>query len=252
MKLSLNLRLASSLFTGLAAVFLALPAAAVPTFAGYPAPGGNSASAAGSPPIVAGGRTWTYSGFTPSAYGDLYYGVGQNFVSAVPPGTEAQFNPGHPSISFNNTPNQVLSFNAGLSNLASGIAIFTGQSTVNTTSGAQTVFTRFRLATTDTANNAIALIDPTTVGLSAALGGILHVTSDFKANWQFLASLSSGSGYQSAQSLYDSLQTIQGSALASSISGGFYATAPVPEPQGYLLAIASLGVLGVFARRRKT
>jgi len=244
---SRTLRLAFALATGLVTILVGVSAAAAPTYVGYPAPGGNSVSGSGAGAIYAGGKTWTYSAFDPNAYGDLYYGIGQ-----VSGSTESIFNPGHPALTFNSNTTDSLYFNGGFSNLAAGYAVFSGISTVYTVYGPQAVSTLFTLKVTDTSGNAIALIDPATVGLSSALGGVLHVTGDYKANWQFVASLNPfNSPYVAARTLYDSLQTVTPSALNSSVAGAFYATAPVPEPEAYALALASLAVIGVFSRRRK-
>lgn len=216
--------------------------AETPSLAPYPPPGGVTAPWSGVP-RASGGRTITYQDFDPSAYSDLYYAVG-GYPSN-------NFDPGRPGLSFNNSAADLLSFNAGLSNLSAGIAVFSGQTLLNTIYGSVPIYTRFQLVVTDTTNAALALIDPTTVSIPGVAGAVLKVTSDFKANWQFLASLN-GTSYQSAQSLYDNYpyKPAGQQSLRSDIGGAFYYTSPVPEPEGYGLALAGMAVVGVVMRRR--
>jgi len=209
-------------------------------------PGGVTFNNLGTPsPITAGGRTWEVTPADPSQYGDLYYGIGGYFSGS--------FDPGHPGLKTSNTAGMdTLSFNAGLSNLALGTAVFSGSSTLYTTSGAVPVTTRFVLTVTDTLGAPLALTDPTTLGLSSALGGVLDVNSAFRANWQFLVSTSSTSGFQAAQTFFNNYpnKNTAFEQLRSDVGGGFYATAPVPEAPAPMMLAAGLLVLGAVVRRR--
>lgn len=215
--------------------------AETPVLAPFPPPGGVSYAGVGTA-IGSGGRTWEYEDFVSSAYGDLYYTIG----AYDGPG----YKPGQPSLSFNNGVNP-MAFNASLSSLASGIAYFSGNTTVNTASGSQTIYTRFKLTVTDSSDSPLSLIDPMTVGLPSSVGAVLQVLGDFKANWQFLASTTLNGSYVSAKSLYDSLRTSPETlALRSDAGGMFYSTSPVPEPEAYGLALAGAFVLFLARRRR--
>ena len=213
--------------------------AVTPSFVGYPAPGGTTASGSGSGTIATGGKTWSYSGFNPSAYGDLYYTIGSYTTG---------FNLGAPILSADGT-NQALIFNAGLSSLLGGVAVWTGSTTVPGYGG---VLTEFKLTITDSSNNAIALLDPTTIGLPSSAGAVLNVTGNFKATWEFLISSNGGVSYSAAGPAYDLLPYKSPSnTLASNVGGAFYATAPVPEADTYAMMMAGLALVGVAARRRK-
>lgn len=209
-------------------------------------PGGVTFNNLGTPaPITTGGRTWEVTPTDPTQYGDLYYGIGGYFSGS--------FDPGHPGLKTNNTAGMdTLSFNAGLSNLAAGTAVFSGSSTLYTTSGTVPVYTRFVLTVTDTLGAPLALTDPATLGLPSTLGGVLDVNSAFRANWQFLASNSSGSGFQAAQTFFDAYPNKNPAfeQLRSDVGGGFYATSPVPEAPAPMMLAAGLLMLGAAVRRR--
>jgi hypothetical protein len=216
--------------------------AATPTYAGFPAPGGTTASGTGSVSNI-GGRTWNYSSFDATAYSDLYYLVGST-VNAI-------FNPNAPALSANST-TDYLSFNAGLSNMAGGVAIWTGSTNVPLAiGGATTLFTEFQLKVSDTSNNPLALTDASSYGLPGT-GAALKVSSDFSANWQFLAS-TDGITYSAALPLYNNLPyKVAGASLLSNVGGAFYSTAPVPEPESYAMLLAGLGLISAALKSRKS
>lgn len=234
-----------------ALVASALVTATFSTLADTPAfvtvvPGGVTFSNLGTPsPITAGGRTWEVTPTDPSQYGDLYYGIGGYFSGS--------FDPGHPGLKTSSTAGMdTLSFNAGLSNLALGTAVFSGTSTLYTTGGTVPVYTRFVLTVTDTLGAPLALTDPASLGMPSTLGGVLDVNSAFRANWQFLASTSSTAGFQAAQTFFNNYPNKNPSLeqLRSDVGGGFYATAPVPEAPAPMMLAAGLLVLGAVVRRR--
>jgi len=206
--------------------------AEVPSYAGFPPPGGVTYSGSGSA-TSAGGRTWSYSDFNPTAYGDLFYTVTT------------------PILSFQNSATDTLSFNAGLSDLASGLAVWTGATQVQLSNYSwQTIYTEFKLTVKDFGNIPLALTSGSSVGL-LGLGAVLDVNGNFKATFEFLASTTNGSGYQAARTLYDGLSRLTSGQLSSSAGGAFYATAPVPEPETYAMFAVGLGLLGFMSRRRK-
>jgi len=214
-------------------------ATVAPAFVGYPAPGGNSAIGSGISPTEVGGKTWSYSGFNPSAYGNLYYAIG-SYTSG--------FNLGSPILSADGT-NQALNFNASLSNLVGGVAVWSGMTNVPGYGG---VLTQYRLSVTDSGSNSIALLDPLLIGLPSSAGAVLDVTGNYNANWQFLISTNGGASFSAARPTYDNLPFKNPSySLVSNIGGAFYATAPVPEASTYGMMLAGLGLVGFAARRRK-
>ena len=144
--------------------------AATPILSPYPAPGGNTASGVGTA-TVSGGRTWTLGGFNSSMYDKLYYGVGD-----YPAGG---FSAAGPSLTMDGS-TDVLSFNSGQSNLAGGIAVWTGSTTFMTYNYGNVITpTRFTLKVTDLSGSALALTDASTIaGLPVSLGAVLDVQSD--------------------------------------------------------------------------
>lgn len=216
--------------------------AAVPTVVPYPAPGGNTVAFSGTDAATGSGLGLSYGGFDASAYGDLYYGIG-NYVGGT-------FVPGWPTLTFDRTPD-VLLFDAAASQLANGMAVWSGTTIVYTTAAPRIAFTRFTLQVTDpTGTSALALTDPVALGMPAELGGVLDVTGPYRANFLFEASFSAVGGYAPANAFFDSVvNKTPGYTSQSSAGGAFYAT-PVPEPQPAALLMAGLATLALLTRRR--
>lgn len=216
--------------------------AAPPVLAPYPAPGGNSASYVGEP-ISPGGRTWSLGGFDPGAYAKLYYGIG-DYAPAYP-----DFVPGVPKLTMDGT-TDALAFDASISNLANGVAGWSGTTQVVLYTGAPTVYTRFLLVVTDSTGNPLPLTDPLPLGMPAALGGVLDVGGAYRALWEFEASWSAGGGFTAAGTFFDGVSMkVPGYRLESSVGGAFYSV-PVPEPGTVALMLAGLGVLGLKRKLR--
>lgn len=225
-----------------ATVFAGPALGAAPLLAPYPAPGGNSAASVGLP-IASGGMTWTLGGFDGTAYTKLFYAVGDYAPDFVP---------GAVALTMDGS-RDGMAFDPAASDLGQGIARWRGSTTVPLYTGTPTVYTQFTLSVTDLAGNPLALTGPGAVLLPAALGGVLDVGGPFKANWQFDASWTAGSGYGAAGPFYDAIASkIPGYGEVSSIGGAFYYTPPVPEPATLLLMLGGLAVGGGALQRRRT
>ena len=142
----------------------------------WEAPGGYGYSSSGGNPVTAE-NVRTYTGFDDTAYGSLYYA----FSDAGPEGTWDTFLTDGPSmyIGSSNVKNP-LSYDAGQSDLGTGSVVWSGSVIANLFGNPTSIDTRFTMDITDIAGNALALTDPTSVGLDASLGGVLEVTGDFK------------------------------------------------------------------------
>lgn len=232
----------------LALIVHASATAAVPTLAPYPAPGGNAAAGIGDP-AKSTGRTWTLSGFDNNAYDKLYYTIGDYTSSGFDPAIG-------PLLTTRSSTSDRLSFNAGLSNLAAGVAVWSGSTVVFYNCGTSScssagIGTRFTLTVTDTSSNALALISPGTVGLGFA-GALLDVQGDFKANWLFEAQDPTASmAWKPSLDMYDALPKSSTYLHTSSVGGAFYSTPPVPEPSTWAMMATSLVVIAWRIRRRK-
>ena len=164
-----------------------------------------------------GGNTWYFSGIGLPFCDTTYWGPANNLVRLS-----------FLNSSFANGSGEVLTFQPAQSNLAAGIAVWTGQ-TFNPGTG-QPVYTKFTMTVNShsggvpgAAGAAIALTDPTTVGLGSNVGALVPVTAgiDYQVNFRFDASFTNGSGYQPALDFYDA-QTTAGGTAYESFTAGFY------------------------------
>jgi hypothetical protein len=229
----------------LAAVFISGTALAdTVTGPDFPPPGGVAYVGSGGATDGAGGHTFTYTGFDPSAYGSLYFTMddaGGNLSLT-----------GHGTTSGSD----LLTYNAALSNLPGGIAVFSGQTTVPVTSGTQTVFTEFVLTLTSSGSPVPLVSAASIAGMPAADGAALQITpsiasAGFSANSQFLMSYSSSGGFEDAVDFYNAIPNktdSTGSALQANSSGAFYAS-PVPLPDSAWLLLSALVGGGLLMRR---
>ena len=232
---------------GAVAMLAAGGAAVAATFTGpdYPPPGGVTFAGSGNR-LNAGGAVWTYSGFDLGASGDLYYA----FAGGL-------------AFDGNLTGADGLYFDAAASDLANGIAVFTGATSVVSFGSPLAVDTRMTLTFTDLANNALALTTSGAAGFDASglAGGLsgadiptLLVLGDFKVRQEVAARFSGGGAFSAAGSFFDGVQgkSPAPSQRVSSFGGGFYSTsAGVPEPGVWALMIAGFGGAGAMLRRRR-
>jgi Ca2+-binding RTX toxin-like protein len=150
---------------------------------GYPAPGGTTFSGSGSGGNT-GGRTATYSGFDTSQYEQLWWGPA---------------NPGAATDGSINSPSEQMT----LQSFSGLVATWTGQTTAQTTSGTQTIYTKY-VAT---------IISGATGWVSAASAGItggpevvaLINAGTFQMKHEFLGSTTLNGTYQPLNELYNSL-----------------------------------------------
>ncbi len=172
------------------------------TFVSAPVINGQSGGA-----IAKGGQNWTFSNvkLADKDGGQVYWAFVPNSIQLG---------------IFGN--NQTLVFVPGSSSLNGGVLVFTA-----TIVGSPTVPVTFTATITDQNNNPVKLIDPTTVGLQASVGGAVRIidgtTFSYKVNMRFT---SFGIG------TYDYANNNNLGATTSDVTGGLYYvnTAPTLTP----------------------
>jgi uncharacterized repeat protein (TIGR01451 family) len=163
---------------------------------------------------TAGGLTYTFSGLTPTLmaqFQSVEWGPADANAIELAMNGDASFS----------TPGQVLTFNAGDSNLASGRAVWTGSTPYPLAQPAQTVtlLTRFTM-TLSTALNAVT---------GYGDGATVPVTGNFSANLLFEVSADNGVTWTPAETYFNAQQNVLGNTVQSSFTGGFfYVLASVP------------------------
>jgi hypothetical protein len=262
MKSGLTCAAACALFI-ISTTSIAAPILSSPTY--YVAPGGNTASQSGPGP-QSQETVWTYGGFDNAAYANLYYAFGD----AGPIGVFDTFLTDGPSIdTFTTTEaKNPLSYNAGLSNLAGGLVVWSGNTTIPSSS--YSLNTRWSMGITDVSNTPLSLTDPGSLGLDPSLGGVLSVTGDFKVTLNALIqnpdvsfNYNDGSGtvtcntgdWCHAYPVWDALgATFSNSSDKISASydwAYYYDPVAVPVPAAaWLFGSGLLGIIGI-ARRKQ-
>lgn len=226
---------ASSLFTGLPGRHgLALAACgllvaslspatqATPVGPVYPPPGGVHLQTSGTSAGAAGGFNFIFSGFDASAFSALYWGPAR--AGAVSAGLDGRTH----GFSFRG-------FAGNQARWSSDAPLFDGFGNAHSAQFFLTILTP-----------GVAFIDPTTVGLSSALGALVDDSAglDFTANLRFEA-------FDGAWKPLDAIQQPPGGIAwtVSEFQGGFFA---VPEPGSLALVLAALlGAHGLGGARRR-
>ena len=179
----------------------------------YPPPLGVDWSGSGNS-AQAGGATWNYQNIALANFDTVYWGPVNDAIC----------------VSFNDsiyTDNEVMHFSPPLSNLASGVLIWTG--TTFFPEQTDTVFTRYtiRLTQYGTANT-LSAISASEAGLPDNVGGILWVIGglDYTANFIFESSYSSGSAFQPALEFFDANKPGPSTPYISFNAGFYYVNSP--------------------------
>jgi hypothetical protein len=171
-------------------------------------PGGATWAGSGTNPGF-GTKIWDFTGVNAANSGNVYWGPAANAIEASMDGSAY-------------TGNEVMTFSAVDSNLPAGLLVFRGATQTTTGTPVQTMFT---LAITDlVTGNPLALIDPTTVGLPANVGGVVKfLNSSQQVRVSFAFTAATGGPYSPFITLYNAIHPSTESGQAfSSFSGGFY------------------------------
>jgi len=131
-------------------------------------------------------------------------------------------------------PGEVMSFDAGLSDLPNGIVVWAGQTTIKVFPGdiPTTAYTRFQITVTDSETaQPISLALASDQGLAADVGGIIPIENsalEFRVNLLFSASQNQAGPYEPHLDFFDPLTgpTQDGLANSSLLFGFYYVNTP--------------------------
>jgi hypothetical protein len=186
-----------------------------------PPPGGVVASETGTPNDGSwgrvGGKTWSYSSLIHADRSDkVYWGVDTGGVKLSLDGFDYS------------APGEIMAYDAGLSDLPNGIAVWSGQTTIITmNSGPQTAYSRLQVtATLQGTSTPIPMVLATDEGLNVDVGGLVPIATSATAidvNLLFTASLNQNGPYLPHLDFFDPLTDFDQDGQAnSSVEFGFY------------------------------
>ncbi|WP_239026966.1 cadherin-like domain-containing protein [Geomonas oryzisoli] len=201
----------------------------------YPPPGGVTRTDTGAEGAIgrSGGMTWTFDNVALAATNPTWWGPAANEIK----------------ISFDGstyTGNEIHTYQAAQSNLPNGIAVWTGQTSVQ----GIPIYTRFTLTLKKTDNTPLALTTATNYGLAASVGAIVPVTygQAFKANFIFEAATSPAGPFQPAYNLFDTYHSAYSLnySVYSSFTAGFYYKNDAPSVAGSADLVIQKGGSGTY------
>jgi len=212
----------------------------------WPAPGGTSYTGTGGI-ADSGGLTYAYSGFKPSEYNNLYWGMGNNWgtMGAAMDGnidSSSEYFTYQPS----NSTNTMTWTGSTNFHWVDEPALTEKDSIVST-----------KLTATFTGSGMV-ICDDTTLSLGspqANVGALWPVLGDYGVNLLVTAEDPAAPGTWLPMNYLFNLRHggAGGVHTATSFGGGFYYTEPVPEPSTLaLLSTGAMGLMGWAWRRRKT
>ena len=225
--------LISSIFSALIAI--QIPATAALVGPVDPPPGGYTFTNIGGVSGTEGLAVWGHTGFTSSAFADLYYGLDQSTYGTLGAGLAGSLLP----FNYVGASGQTATFTLISPYISPG-------GTGDPPSGNYPV----RLEMTVTGLGATPWVDAVSLGLPADVGAVVQNTAglDFTLSWQMQADM--GSGYIPLNGPGGVPQN--GGGTVSSFATGFY-YAPVPEASSFLFSglIACVFGSGLWLKRRR-
>jgi hypothetical protein len=191
---------------------------------------------------IAGG--FSYSGFNPSQYTDMYYVVDAATAGNAPC---VGINECTSSLTFDSTLNTPTA-------LSSGNEYFTGSG------GPLGQYAELEVTTSSPLTPAGSI--PYSPGVPTADGAAVHVTGDFSATFAFFLSTSCTNPavittctFQNADSVYSNYAVTEHlpatDQYITSVNGAFYYSTPVPLPAAAWLLLSALTGFGVIGHRRR-
>ena len=172
----------------------------------FPPPGGVDWSSSGSAGR-AGGQTWSYENLDLESFRDIWWGP----------------NPVGVKLSTDGSAPSPLSFDGANSDLAGGLVVWSGTSTLfRFSTGDQSVPTRLELRTSTWGGDPIPFITAESVDIDPTAGAVIPVTDDYRANFTFL--IFSRGSWKPVLDEFDALDTNPAcnQCVRSSFGAGFY------------------------------
>jgi hypothetical protein len=223
--------LAAATAVGVLAVGAGPASASVPVAFGpvFPPPGGITFSSSGTGAADPGGITYNYSGFDLSAFSQIAWGLD---------GT-----PVYVSMEGSVQPSDALAYNVTQSNLAAGVLVYTGSTSMNGVFYSGPVSTKLVVTLTGHGGAPAPFLSQNALpasGFEATLppsvgtiGGVAPYPSDgsgnleLHANLQFLAAAGIGNPTTAADAFFNSEHPVSPQAISTSVGAGSYWLPPL-------------------------